>query len=196
MDRMKRIGWPGALLRGARVFLRHPTREDEEEFLEKTLSSRRFHYPWVTPATTPKMFADYLRFAEREDVCALVVCRLDDGRIVGVINLSQIFRRSFQNAVVGFWAVAELAGQGYMLEGLRLAIKLAFTGLRLHRLEANIQPENLSSKKLVQRIGFRLEGFSPRYLKINGRWRDHERRAICREEWRKHKVADLSDVTG
>jgi ribosomal-protein-alanine N-acetyltransferase len=84
------------------------------------------------------MFADYPQFAEREDVCALLVCRLDNGRIVGVVNLSQIFRRSFQNAVVGFWAVAEFASQGYILEGLRLAIKLAFTSLRLHRLEANI----------------------------------------------------------
>ena len=166
---MKQIGWPGALLRGARVSLRHPSREDEAEFLEKTLSNRRFHYPWVRPATTPRMFADYLQFAEREDVCALLVCRLDNGRIVGVVNLSQIFRRSFQNAVVGFWAVAEFAGQGYIPEGLRLAIKLAFTSVRLHRLGANIQPENLSSKKLVQRLNFRLEGFSPRYLKINGR---------------------------
>ena len=193
---MKRNQWPRALLRGARVFLRHPSREDEEEFLEKTLSSRRFHCPWVTPATTPETFADYLRYAEREDVCALLVCRLDNGRIVGVINLSQIFRRNFQNAIVGFWAVAEFAGRGYMLEGLRLAIKLAFIDLRLHRLEANIQPTNLSSKKLVQRIGFQLEGFSPRYLKVDGRWRDHERWAICREEWRTRKAAEPPSVAG
>lgn len=130
----------------------------------------------------------------REDVCALLVCRLDNGRIVGVINLSQIFRRNFQNAIVGFWAAAEFAGRGYMLEGLRLAIKLAFIDLRLHRLEANIQPKNLSSKKLVQRIGFHLEGFSPRYLKVNGRWRDDERWAICREEWRTRKAAETPSV--
>ena len=185
VDGNRRIRRPRALTRGVRVFLRHPSKQDQEEFLTKARSSRRFHYPWVTPATTPKMFADYLRFAQRDDVCAFLVCRLDNGQIVGTINLSQIFLRGFQNAVVGFGAVAEYAGQGYMFEVLRLAIRYGFTDLKLHRLEANVQPENLRSRELVQRIGFRLEGFSPRYLKIAGRWRDHERWAIRREEWRK-----------
>ena len=112
------------------------------------------------------------------------------------LSISVRSRRNFQNAIVGFWAVAEFAGRGYMLEGLRLAIKLAFSDLRLHRLEANIQPKNLSSKKLVQRIGFQLEGFSPRYLKVDGRWRDHERWAICREEWRTRQAAEPPSVAG
>jgi [ribosomal protein S5]-alanine N-acetyltransferase len=70
-----------------------------------------------------------------------------------------------------------------MREGLALALDHAFSSLRLHRLEANIQPANTASIQLVKSLGFRLEGVSPRYLKIRGRWRDHERWAILREEW-------------
>jgi ribosomal-protein-alanine N-acetyltransferase len=68
-----------------------------------------------------------------------------------------------------------------MREGVRLAVHAAFRQLRLHRLEANIQPANARSIALVKSLGFQLEGYSPRYLKIGQRWRDHERWAILRE---------------
>lgn len=66
---------------------------------------------------------------------------------------------------------------------LQLVLRHAFDTLRLHRLEANIQPGNKASIALVRRAGFTREGFSRRYLKINGHWRDHERWAILREDW-------------
>jgi [ribosomal protein S5]-alanine N-acetyltransferase len=72
---------------------------------------------------------------------------------------------------------------GYMAQGLRAVVSHAFRRLRLHRLEANIQPENEASRRLIQRLGFRQEGLSPRYLKVAGRWRDHERWALTTEEW-------------
>jgi ribosomal-protein-alanine N-acetyltransferase len=113
----------------------------------------------------------------------LLVCRKSDGAIVGVVNVSEIVRAAFQSAYLGYYAFRPHAGQGYMTEGLALLLRHAFRSLGLHRLEANIQPGNDPSRKLVRRLGFRKEGFSPRYLKIGGRWRDHERWAIVRETW-------------
>jgi ribosomal-protein-alanine N-acetyltransferase len=69
-----------------------------------------------------------------------------------------------------------------MTEGIELVLHHAFGALGLHRLEANIQPNNAASIALAKGAGFRLEGFSPRYLKIDGHWRDHERWAIVAED--------------
>jgi len=113
----------------------------------------------------------------------LLICRRADGAIVGVVNVSEIVRAALQSAYLGYYAFQPHVGQGYMTEGLALVLRHAFRRLGLHRLEANIQPRNLASRKLVRRLGFRKEGFSPRYLKIGGRWRDHERWAIVREVW-------------
>jgi ribosomal-protein-alanine N-acetyltransferase len=113
----------------------------------------------------------------------VLVCRRADGAIVGVVNVSEIVRAALQSAYLGYYVFRPHATQGYMTEGLALVLRHAFRRLGLHRLEANIQPENLASRRLVRRLGFRKEGFSPRYLKVGGRWRDHERWAILREAW-------------
>jgi ribosomal-protein-alanine N-acetyltransferase len=78
-----------------------------------------------------------------------------------------------------------------MTEGLSLLLREAFRTCKLHRVEANIRPENAPSKRLVERMGFRLEGYSPRYLRVDGKWRDHERWAITIEDWLKRKSALL-----
>ena len=114
----------------------------------------------------------------------LLLCRASDDAILGFFNLSQIVRRGFQSAYLGYAVGKPYAGQGYMRDGLELVLRHAFTTMRLHRVEANIQPTNTSSLALARGAGFRREGFSPRYLKIGGRWRDHERWAILAEEWR------------
>ena len=108
----------------------------------------------------------------------------DTGRLTGVFELSEITRGILQSAYLGFYAMVTHEGQGYMQEGLQLVLRHAFRGLRLHRVEANIQPANKRSITLVKRGGFRKEGLSRRYLKIGGRWRDHERWALLYEDWR------------
>jgi ribosomal-protein-alanine N-acetyltransferase len=169
---------------GEKVFLRPPTSNDQTEFLALNRASKRFHRGLVSPPTTPEHFQAFLLRASKEDSVCLLVCLVANGAIIGSINLSQIFRRGFQNAYLGYYVGERYAGHGYMSEAIRLILRYAFNDLKLHRLEANIQPGNVASLALVRRAGFVLEGYSRRYLKISGRWRDHERWAILLEDWK------------
>ena len=177
-----------ALQTGRRVLVRSPQPEDEAEFTALVRASRRFHAGWISAPATPEAFAAHLRRNESADFESFLICRTEDGAIVGSANLSQIFMGPFQSAYMGYWAGAPYAGQGYMTEGVGLVVAHAFRVLRLHRVEANLQPTNTASRALVQRLGFSMEGYSPRYLKVAGRWRDHERWAVLREDWRPPRV--------
>ena len=181
---MPRDGRNGRADGAARVFVRSPAARDREEFISLMRSSRSFHRPWATAPTDDERFAAYLADSRRPDFEAMLLCRRQDLAILGFFNLSQIVRRSLQSAYLGYAAGKPFAGQGYMREGIQLVLRHAFLDLRLHRVEANIQPDNRASIALAQRAGFRREGFSPRYLKIAGRWRDHERWAMLADDWR------------
>ena len=167
----------------ARVLVRAPTPSDRAAYLEAMRSSRKLHGRWVSPASD-ETFDRLLRCVRDERYEPGLVCRLEDGAIAGFINVNEIVRGLFQSGYLGYAGVAAHAGKGYMREGLELVMARAFTELGLHRLEANIQPANEASIALVRGAGFVREGFSERYLKINGRWRDHERWAIRVEQWR------------
>ena len=112
----------------------------------------------------------------------LLACLRDGGAIVGVLIVSQIVRGAFQSAYLGYYVHQRHAGNGYMREAMLQTVDHAFGRLALHRMEANIQPLNRASVALALSAGFRLEGFSPRYLLIGGQWRDHERYAITAED--------------
>jgi ribosomal-protein-alanine N-acetyltransferase len=169
---------------GENVFLRSPTKSDGPEFIALNRASKRFHRGLVSPPTTLEQFADFLKRSKRADTVCVLVCLVADRSIIGAINLSQIFRGGFQNAYLGYYIGAPHAGQSYMSEALKLVLSYAFKHLKLHRIEANIQPGNVASIALVKRAGFTREGFSRRYLKVCGRWRDHERWAITVEDWK------------
>jgi ribosomal-protein-alanine N-acetyltransferase len=166
-----------------RVFIRKPTEDDCQELLSLHRKSKEFHFPWAFPPLTEQACTDYINRCQNEDFEGLLICRSTDDKIIGVANFSQIFYRAFQNAYLGYYVGVDFAGQGLMTEGVRLSIDYAFGTLGLHRVEANIQPENVASINLVTRLGFTKEGFSRRYLKINEQWRDHERWALTVEDW-------------
>jgi ribosomal-protein-alanine N-acetyltransferase len=168
----------------ARVVLRPPTMADQDEFVARMRASRSVHRPWIYMPETPERYVAYLARVDDARSAPYLACRKQDGAIVGFLNISEIVRGGFKSAFLGYGGVAEFAGNGYMTEAMRLLLRDAFTRLDLHRLEANIQPGNTRSIALARRCGFELEGFSPRYLKVGGRWRDHERWAIRSETWR------------
>ena len=166
------------------MLLRPPRKGDEAEFLAVVKASRALHRPWVHPPHTAAAFRSYLRRAREKTFRPLLLVRRGDAAILGAFNLSQIFLRNFRSGYLGYWVGAPFASQGYMTEGMELLLRYGFRTLQLHRVEANVQPGNVASLSLVRRAGFRKEGFSPRYLKIAGRWRDHERWAITVEDFR------------
>jgi ribosomal-protein-alanine N-acetyltransferase len=141
----------------ARIVLRTPTAADEEEFIARMRASRHAHRPWLYPPLTAEAYRDYLdRLDERK--IGYLACRLQDAAIAGWLNVSEIVRGGFQSAFLGYGGVAEFAGQGYMTEALELVLRDVFVRLRLHRLEANIQPGNASSIALVARLRLRARG--------------------------------------
>jgi len=166
--------------------LEEPSQERREEFLAAMRRSRRLHRSWASPPNTAEKFDAYVTRLQTGTHLGYWV-RTEDGELAGVININEIVRGIFCSAYLGYYAFEPHDGRGYMKKGLCAVLSEAFGRERLHRLEANIQPENEASRRLVQSVGFRLEGLSPRYLKIAGRWRDHERWAITAEEWRRRK---------
>lgn len=165
------------------VYLEPISKKRKSEFLRLAKLSRQFHKKWVTAPATDLQFQKYLGRIKNEAYQCFFVCRGIDQKLVGVINVSQIIRGFFQSAFLGYYVFEPFARNKYMGEGLSLVLNEAFMKLDLHRLEANIQPKNIRSKKLVKRLGFRLEGFSPKYLQVDGKWCDHERWAITKDIW-------------
>ena len=168
---------------GARVRLRVLTREDRAEFLALARESRRLHRPWTYPPERADQFDELYSRSRREDFLCVLAIHVETGAITGVFTISQIVRGAFQSAYLGYYAHEAHAGQGLMREALEQVLDHSFGPLALHRIEANIQPGNHPSIALARGAGFRLEGFSPRYLLIGGQWRDHERYALTAEDW-------------
>ena len=164
-----------------RVVLRAITAGDQDEFLALARASVGLHHPWYSMPMTPEEFRSYLARYDRPSTEGFLVRLRDGDGIAGVVTIDSIVRGRFQSATLSYAAFAPAAGRGYMSEGLALVLEYAFTELRLHRLEANIQPANQASLRLIRRLGFRQEGYSPDMLFIDGAWRDHERWAITRD---------------
>jgi len=151
---------------------------DGPDFVAAARASRALHGRWVAPPLSLEAFRDKWQRMQAPVHHAYTLRSGDTGALVGYAEITNIVRGVFLSGYLGYYGFAGHERQGLMGEGVRLVAREAFQRLRLHRLEANVQPDNEPSIRLLQRCGFAKEGYSPRYLKIRGRWRDHERWAL------------------
>lgn len=171
------------------MHLRTPASSDRDEWCALRRSSEAFLRPWEPRLETDVNGSPEARFGrlladnETPTVVRTLIVHNDDDAILGMANLSQLFLGPFRNAILGYWIGQAHARRGYATSGVRLLVSHAFEDLGLHRVEANVVPGNDPSHALLCRLGFREEGYSPRYLQIDGAWRDHVRYAVTSEEW-------------
>ena len=170
-----------------RVRLERPSARRERDYLRAALRSKALHRGWVVAAATPEEYRRYLRHARRANQESFFVVDSASGELAGVVNVNDIVRHAELSGRLGYYAFTPHAGRGFMREALALVVTRAFRELGLHRLEANIQPGNRRSIALVEALGFRREGTARGFLRIGNRWRDHERWALLKEDWRRRR---------
>ena len=159
----------------SRVSIARGALTDRADLIRANQDSRAHHLPWAEPFTDDAGFDVWFARSLTGPNVGLVAREIASARVVGIVNISNIVLGAFRSAYLGYYGMAWCAGRGLMTEAVGLAVRYAFDTLGLHRVEANIQPGNAPSIALVRRLGFTKEGFSPRYLRIGGDWRDHER---------------------
>ncbi|MBO0765782.1 MAG: GNAT family N-acetyltransferase [Hyphomicrobiaceae bacterium] len=173
---------PDADIRGAGVYLRYPAMQDYAAWAELRALSRHHLAPWEPQWSrdelTKSSFRRRLRQLQREVRDDLGYAYLIFGEtpftLLGGLNISNVRRGVAQAASVGYWIGAPFAGRGYMTDALCTAAQFAFASLRLNRLEAACLPTNAASARVLVKSGFTREGRARQYLKIDGRWQDHD----------------------
>lgn len=180
-------------LKGRRVTLRPLVAEDFPAWSDVRVRNEEWLTPWEPKpmAGRPDVVKDQRAFSARCGARAREA-QLGTGfgfgiflagALVGEVNLSSIRRGALQSADVGYWIDQAQAGQGYMPESVVTVLEFAFEDLSLHRVEIDIIPRNSRSRRVVEKLGLRLEGLAERLVEINGDWEDHLRFAITTEEW-------------
>lgn len=165
-------------LRSTSVQINAITAKDEHEYLINYKASQKTLKPWVHVPTNSREFLAYAQEMRTQENKAFVVRDSTTKSMVGIVELRDIYMFDFKNSYIIYFGFEGHLQKGLMSEAVKMVIKFAFKTLKLHRLEANIQPTNIPSRALARACGFSLEGYSPKFIKKNGQWKDHERWAI------------------
>jgi ribosomal-protein-alanine N-acetyltransferase len=194
-------GWPASLAHGA-VGVRPLRWRDASAWVEVRVRNERWLAPWEgRPERTPQtpwaerhsaaVFAGMLRAGRREARAgrSLPFAVTYEGRLAGQLTVANVVRGAFDSATVGYWVDERVAGRGVLPTALALVVDHCFRSVGLHRVEANVRPENGPSLAVVRKLGFREEGLHRRYLFIDGDWRDHLSFSLLREECRRGVLA-------
>ena len=191
---MSAPGWPARLSHGL-VEVRPLRARDARPWSEVRIRNEAWLRPWEgrppssTPAGwadrhSPAVFAALLRSTRREARAgrALPFAVVLDGRLAGQITVNTIVRGAFDGGHVGYWVDERVAGRGVLPTALALVLDHCFGPVGLHRVEADVRPENTASRRVVDKLGFSQEGLRRRYLFIDEQWRDHVSYALLRED--------------
>ena len=189
-DPLLHPGWPAQLTAGP-VVLEPLRRGDAREWVRLRLDNEAWLSPWEPSAPLPwrerhttAAFRAMRRAGLRRARAGLSVpfaVRVD-GRLAGQVTVDNIVRGALRSGHLGYWVDEAVAGRGLATTAVALVCDHAFGAAGLHRLQADIRPENVRSQRLVERLGFRQEGLFRRYLDIDGDWRDHLSYALLAEE--------------
>ncbi|QJE73360.1 GNAT family N-acetyltransferase [Aerophototrophica crusticola] len=183
---------PAMRLDGERVYVRPPQPKDWKSWADVREASRDFLVPWEPTWPTDALTRDsFLRRVRRQaaewredEAYAFLVFEQGSGNVVGGVGLTNIRRGVAQMGTMGYWVGKAYARHGYTSEAARLVLGFAFGQLGLHRVEAACLPTNAPSRGLLEKVGFREEGYARAYLRIDGKWADHVLYAILRDDWR------------
>ena len=183
-------GWPSRLAWGPVEV--HPLRRgDAAEWSRLRLANEAWLSPWEPTAAmpwrdrhTPAAYRAMRRVVARRARLgtSLPFAVRVEGRLAGQVTVDNIVRGALRSGYLGYWIDRSVAGRGMASLAVALVCDHAFTQVGLHRLQADIRPENLPSQRLVERLGFRQEGLLRRYLDIDGDWRDHLAYALLAED--------------
>lgn len=173
-----------------RLSIRSTRIEDASKYQKYLVDNRSFLQPWQ-PNREDDFYAlenivtlfekQIEENIERKSI-NLYLFMKSEQEIIGTISLSNIVYGAFLSGYLGYNLCEAYADKGYMTEALGKALKLFFDEMKLHRIEANVMPRNIRSKKLLQKLGFECEGVSKKYLKINGKWEDHEHHVLLNDK--------------
>ena len=172
-----------------RLVLRSLSRRDAPLLLDYLVRNREFLSEWepvrdeayYSLASAQECIRAEHAEHRRRSAMKLHLSKKGEKRIIGHVGLSNIVRGAFLSCFAGCRLDADEINRGYMTEAMREVIRIAFYGMGLHRIEANIIPRNVRSRRVVEKLGFTLEGMSRKYLRINGVWEDHLHYALLNE---------------
>ena len=181
-------GWP-ARLTSREVTLRPIARSDRRAWREIRRRNAEWLRPWdatvppggTTGATSFGALVRRLHRMARQGTTYPFAIEVD-GRFVGQLTVNNIVRGSAQFAALGYWIDEAYAGRGIVPRAVAMTIDHCFATARLHRIEICIRPENTNSLRVVEKLGLHEVGLAPRFLHIDGAWRDHRIFAITVEE--------------
>jgi len=188
--RLARSTETSLLLRGEGLYLRPAVGADYVEWARLREQSRAFLTPWeplwplddLTRAAFRRRLRRQGEEMSRDESFAFLIFDANSDELLGGLTLGGVRRGVAQAATLGYWMGAPHAGKGRMTRAVAAAARFGFGPLRLHRIEAACIPDNAPSIALLERNGFRREGFAHAYLKINDAWRDHVLLALLEGE--------------